>query len=76
MARLLVASARCGVARIRLMMKRAAAGGGARQERPSELGGEEQGAGIAVVEGDRGAAPFIGPEDGRGGVAARSNDQR
>jgi hypothetical protein len=28
------------------------------------------------VEGSQGAAPFIGPEDGRGGGVVRSNDRR
>jgi hypothetical protein len=32
--------------------------------------------GVAVVEGGRGATPFIGPEDRRGGIVARSNDRQ
>jgi hypothetical protein len=31
--------------------------------------------GATAVEGDRGAAPFIGPEDGRGGGVVRYNDR-
>jgi hypothetical protein len=32
--------------------------------------------GATAVEGDRGAAPFIGPEDGRGGGVVRYNDRQ
>jgi hypothetical protein len=49
---------------------------GGQQQWPLDLRGEEQGAGATVVEGGRGAVTFIGPADGRGGGAARSNDQQ